>query len=244
MPALNTRKFDRLLDALHGTTSPNNLRTVGRRIFREHGIKTAGYRHIPPRGAKQTTPQSLISSIGFRPDWIKRFCDKRYYEVSKFVSSAMHNSEPRKWTDFQKSADLNERERAMLADFTRYNPGRGIVIPVFGPHERNGVFTIGFGPNCEPPSGITIPELQFVSQILHHRLCCLVQREIFDAIKLSKRERDVLEKIAIGQSTREIAADLGIKTSTVDTYVRRIFDKLNVSSRNSAVLRASALGLI
>lgn len=52
---------------------------------------------------------------------------------------------------------------------------------------------------------------------------------------LTRRELAVLNLIADGQTNAEIAYRLGIKPSTVKTYLQRIMEKLNASSRMEAV---------
>jgi DNA-binding NarL/FixJ family response regulator len=55
---------------------------------------------------------------------------------------------------------------------------------------------------------------------------------------LTDRERDVLTLIAEGASNGQIARSLGISLKTVQNYVSRILDKLQVSDRNQAAQRA------
>ena len=52
--------------------------------------------------------------------------------------------------------------------------------------------------------------------------------------QLSKREEEVLELLARGFLCKEISDELGISTHTVDTYRRRIYEKLHVRSRAQA----------
>jgi DNA-binding CsgD family transcriptional regulator len=61
---------------------------------------------------------------------------------------------------------------------------------------------------------------------------------------LSDREHDVLGLLARGYSYAEIATLLGISTQTVGTYVKRLYRKLEVSSRSEAVFEASSRGLL
>ena len=55
---------------------------------------------------------------------------------------------------------------------------------------------------------------------------------------LTDRERDVLALIADGASNAQIARSLGLTVKTVQNYVSRILDKLQVSDRTQAALRA------
>lgn len=52
---------------------------------------------------------------------------------------------------------------------------------------------------------------------------------------LSPRERDVLDLLAKGYLYKEIAEKLGVSMMTVDTYVRRTYEKLQVNSRSQAI---------
>lgn len=75
------------------------------------------------------------------------------------------------------------------------------------------------------------------------RLCCLRatftrQRAAPVAPVLSAREREVLNRIACGQSIPAIAAELYVAPSTVKTHVQRLYEKLGVSDRAAAVAEA------
>ena len=54
---------------------------------------------------------------------------------------------------------------------------------------------------------------------------------------LSPRESEVLELLARGYLYKEIAASLAISVPTVNTYIRRIYEKLHVRSRAQAVAK-------
>ena len=61
---------------------------------------------------------------------------------------------------------------------------------------------------------------------------------------LTEREQTVLGLLPTGLSAREIADQLGISRDTVKTHTKRIYQKLGVSSRRSAVGRGRELGLL
>jgi DNA-binding CsgD family transcriptional regulator len=61
---------------------------------------------------------------------------------------------------------------------------------------------------------------------------------------ITPRELDILEHIASGKSTREIAAALFVSENTVKTHASRLFDKLDVNRRTQAVEAGKRLGLI
>ena len=63
-------------------------------------------------------------------------------------------------------------------------------------------------------------------------------------IALSAREHEVLGHITKGFTSNEIADFMQVSYHTVQTYVRRIYEKLNVNSRSEAVYEARHQGLL
>ncbi|AKF09537.1 response regulator [Sandaracinus amylolyticus] len=61
---------------------------------------------------------------------------------------------------------------------------------------------------------------------------------------VTARELDVLRYLGRGASNKEIAAALFVTEGTVKNHVTSIFEKLGVTSRTEAAMRAKELGLI
>lgn len=65
-----------------------------------------------------------------------------------------------------------------------------------------------------------------------------------EAPPLSRREKEILQKVAYGATTKEVAHDLGISPHTVKTHLERIFEKLGANDRAQAVAIAIRSGLV
>lgn len=61
-------------------------------------------------------------------------------------------------------------------------------------------------------------------------------------IRLSPRERQVIAGVVAWRSNDEIAGDLGVSRKTVEAYLSRLFERLQVSSRVELALRAEREG--
>lgn len=61
---------------------------------------------------------------------------------------------------------------------------------------------------------------------------------------LTQREQEVLEQLATGKSTREIAEVLGLGDETVKSHLSRIYQKLKATDRVQAVVIAMRHGLV
>lgn len=61
---------------------------------------------------------------------------------------------------------------------------------------------------------------------------------------LSPREVEILQQVAYGSTTKEVADQLGISFHTVKTHLERIFEKLGANDRAQAVAIAIRQGLV
>jgi two-component system NarL family response regulator len=62
--------------------------------------------------------------------------------------------------------------------------------------------------------------------------------------QLSAREAEVLQRMAAGESNKEIGAALFVSEGTVKTHVKSILSKLDAGSRMAAVSIATARGMV
>jgi DNA-binding NarL/FixJ family response regulator len=96
----------------------------------------------------------------------------------------------------------------------------GAGVPLLSPHE-------------------TVDLLRLVSQ---HRGRDQRERETLG--RLTRREQEVLEALALGLSDKEIAERLGVGIETVRTHMVNLFKKLGVESRLQALLFAVRQGVV
>ncbi|TMK18315.1 MAG: helix-turn-helix transcriptional regulator [Actinobacteria bacterium] len=63
-------------------------------------------------------------------------------------------------------------------------------------------------------------------------------------VRLTGREREVLAVAAEGLTARQIATRLGVRERTVTTHLGRIYGKLGVGNRLSAIRMAARSGMV
>lgn len=66
----------------------------------------------------------------------------------------------------------------------------------------------------------------------------LKPRAVEPEVELCNRERQILDLLAKGHRYKEIADELGITIHTVRSFIRRMYEKLQVHSRTEALLKA------
>jgi DNA-binding NarL/FixJ family response regulator len=92
--------------------------------------------------------------------------------------------------------------------------------------------------------GESILDKALATRLLQRLAREMSYREEMPPGRLSPREREVLQLLTQGQTNREIAGNLTVSVSTVKIHVEHILDKLGVSDRTQAAVRAIELGLL
>ncbi len=85
-----------------------------------------------------------------------------------------------------------------------------------------------------------------IQQAIAQKIVAFVTQQKNEALveDLTDREMEVLVALAKGLTNKAIATQLGISDRTVQGHIAHIFNKLNVSNRTEAVMRAVALGWV
>lgn len=213
---------------------------------RSHNIAKVSYHHLPPPGT-DAGPSAIPRFIeeGFPDDFVRHYIDDNLFEIDPGPAIARLQSRPFRWSRLSQFGPLSEEQQAFLADVIANNPEDGLALEVFGPAGRNGYIGLGFA--VTPPDPLPEPELrrlQWACQLAHWRYCELRPLSDFGIEALSTRETEILNWVARGKSNVDIATILDISANTVDTYMRRIFAKYNVTDRTTAAVLGVGAGVI
>jgi len=71
-----------------------------------------------------------------------------------------------------------------------------------------------------------------------------VNRAAIRSLGLTPRECQILQRLASGQSNKELARELHISPNTVKTHIARVYEKLEVRNRVEAIEKARWLAII
>jgi LuxR family transcriptional regulator/LuxR family quorum-sensing system transcriptional regulator CciR len=230
--------------AVTGASTFGELRKACIKHFKRLGVSMMSYHHMPPPGIGDYNAPLDVFAEGFPQDWVHEYVKNRYYDFDPIPKYAQISSKPFWWTDIRSHPDLTEEERGYLDRLEQVDLGDGLAIPVFGPHGRNGYSALGFGKNRPNLSDFEISQFQWCCQLGHQRYSELLRRKASEDIHLSNREHEILQWVVRGKSNSVIADIIGISSHTVDTYMRRLYMKLEVSDRVTAALRGLAIGVI
>ncbi|MBI1391681.1 MAG: LuxR family transcriptional regulator [Alphaproteobacteria bacterium] len=240
-----SQTLERFALRLRAAESFELLRDIVVSFLDAEGVAMASYHHLPPPGAKDYAPTISVAAHGFPEDWLRAYRDQRYYEIDPIPRRVLDLGLPFWWSEAREMPGLSAAEKDFLNELERAGFGDGLAIAVFGPHGRNGYVGLGCGVGNGPKwSAEKVARLQIAAQAGHQQYCHLLAAKAPAGVSLSDREQQILGWMARGRSNAAIAETVGISPNTVDTYVRRIYEKLDVTDRVTASLRGHALGLI
>lgn len=239
MPPANG-EFWLLLDEINCARGVEQLRTAIMGSLAAIGFHAA-YIVTPVSIDRQVGRQ--LFNIGFPHSWERRYRE-RFRAVDPLPDFALRHDRVFRWSDILALPDLPPGERRYISLMARYSRLDGVGVGCFGPQARSGFMAAGRPADSNALRYTNLLRVQTIGQMAFLRYAELVRPFDTEAPALSRREMDVMRWLAGGKSNSVIADILGIQKSSVDVYVRRIFDKLGVSDRTTASVRALALGLI
>lgn len=238
------RGFVEFAACLEQTHSFTELRNSCVHFFLDHGIKRMSYHHLPPVGAEDYDPHISVAAYGFPEEWVELYVGRELYRVDPIPRRALCSTVPFLWSETRSMPGISTGETEYLDLLAESGIGDGLAVPVFGPFGRNGYVGLGFGTETIDLSPSQFLQLRLASQLGHQAYCEILYSKAPKNVTLSKREREILEWVGRGKSNAVIAMILQISKHTVDTHLRRIYQKIGVADRVTAALRGMALGLL
>ena len=147
------------------------------------------------------------------------------------------------WFDMDKIQTLTNSQKKFLVELKKSDLGDGLVIPTFGPNNQNGFFGLGSGTSERNFTDFEISMLHHYCQTIHLSYCKRTTIRRANS-QLTNKEIEVMKQVALGLSTSDIAKELGVTSNTVNTHLKRVYHKFEVTDRVSATLRFLAHGYI
>lgn len=250
-------EFDDIVHAVQAAPAPLSLWELLLDLAKENGIERLSYQHygVVPRWGENAEPRHEIITVsptetlhiaayGISKELVDQYVREKLYLIDPIPELAQKIADPFFWSDVESIGKVAGMKAKMPDALAKARAGDGLAIQVFGPGQRDGFFGLGFGENPPDLSPQEIRQTQCVLQLVHIRYCGFVIGELGNRPSLSPREREVLEWIAKGKSNSVIADILGLSYHTIDTMVRRIFQKLGVNDRVTAAIKGVGAGLV
>ncbi|WP_159437104.1 helix-turn-helix transcriptional regulator [Parasphingorhabdus marina] len=231
------------LDDIGQKTEVIDVLRLIRKICEELGADRTSY-HLTPKLHSQTDRAIHLLASGFSSEWISLYEDPEFRCHDPIPDLVMQYGEPITWLDALALRKLSKGEQGYADALKAHGLEHGIGIPLYGKNMRHAYCSFTFPDPEMLQDSRLIATIAALSRAAHLKICSLIDQTENDSGRLSERERQVVQRIASGFSNKAIADDLEISLSTADTYVKRVFAKLEVNDRIGATIKALEKGIL
>jgi DNA-binding CsgD family transcriptional regulator len=235
--------MDKALARIDAQTSVSDVIAATGREAALLGV-TAGTFHVAAPHASQVGPRVYVAEFGHDPEWIDAYRTAEFRQHDPFPDFVMRTGNVMTYVDVLRQISLTADQNAFVAQLKERGQFETIAIPVYGPFDFDTYATITMGRPFTPEDELLIYHVVGVVEASNRRIAHLLESSAAKQIDLSEREGQVLNWMGRSKSSGDIATILDIGPATVDTYVRRLYAKLDVNDRISAVLKGVRFGLI
>lgn len=174
--------------------------------------------------------------------WFERYMERGYVEIDPVFHHSKTALRPFAWSEAR--YDSKSRAAQVMNEAADFGFAAGFCVPTLTPF---GPLNVTFGGRRSELSRedrgmlhlVAIYAQQRATELLSNKL-----KDVADILRLSPREREVLQRCAEGKTSERIAEALGISTHTVLTHINGACRKLGARSRTAAVAKAMHAGLI
>jgi DNA-binding CsgD family transcriptional regulator len=209
-----------------------------------HGVGFNALGYMLLQRGQPDEPVALFSH-GLSDEIVQGYAALGYGKYDAVARYGLSTGKPFLRSQLPAHTALSRREWQHRQRLDALGLGEALILPVFGPGNSNGIISLAFPREEELIGRLNWSELQALAQLVHLRCIALrPDRPVEIDNPLSARELEILRWVAQGKSNVVIADILQISSGTVDTYLRRVFEKLNVADRTSAAVKGVGLGLI
>lgn len=210
------------------------------------------YYRIFRRAVRRIAVKDVVLAEQQPEGWAAVYDAKKYSEIDPIERSLSLLQKPVRWRDavcLLPQAAHRKRAAKLFQDAARHGLREGYAFPI---HGRNGmlggVFISGLG--CH----LTEAELVVFDAVMRATFWRVVEfagqsedlltLPDLSVAQLTRRERDVLTLLALGNTSPEIGKALSISCHTADWYLSGIQRKLGARNRQHVVALAFRYGLI
>ena len=236
-------KFDQLLQLVQGD-GPEAWRQVLYSLARDCGFDQVLYGMVPSRHAKL---ENAFLLSNYSREWRERYDAERLAYIDPTVSHCLSSALPVVW---QPSLFDAPAQRELYEEACGYGIRSGVTFPIHGPNGEFGV--LSFAADALPDAATLrdlhqhLPELAMIRDYAFQGAStfCSGATALEAPPRLTPRELEVLSWAMAGKSSWEISKIVSCSEATINFHMANVRQKFNVNTRQQAVVKAIALGLI
>ena len=198
--------------------------------------------------SRHTRFESAFLRSNYSADWRDRYDRNGFAYVDPTVAHCLSSTIPIVWEPGTFAS--GPQQAGLYEEASAHGIRSGATLPVHGPQGEFGVisFASDARPDADARRAMTeaLPMLSLVRDYAFISSGRFREEETRpeEAPRLTRRELEVLQWVMAGKSSWEVARITGCSEATVNFHLANVRQKFDVNTRQQAVVKAIALGLI
>jgi DNA-binding CsgD family transcriptional regulator len=185
-------------------------------------------------------------------EWVRRYDDQAYIDVDTRITRALDSPLPLIW-DYEGEHGRSAKSDVFLDESLAHGVGSGVVCGTHGAGHTRVIFALSnAAPRIDDLRRREIVERFGDILLLGACFHAIFMKSVVErglppssqGAPLSARETQCLALAARGQTSQDIASQLGISERTVQFHFDGIRSKLGAANRQEAIAKAMARGMI
>ena len=190
--------------------------------------------------------ENAFVQSNYSTEWRERYDAERFAYVDPTVGHCLTSILPIVW---EPEAFSTAGGRALYEEACSHGMRTGVTLPIHGPNGEVGLLSLASdaapGENFSRQVAHTMGDLTLLRDYAFaSSVPFALQGGGEAAPRLTRRELEVLQWVMAGKSSWEISMITRCSEATVNFHLANVRQKFNVNTRQQAVVKAIALGLI
>ncbi len=242
------QSFEEFVEATLALETHEELFLAYQQATGDYGYDRVVYTLITDHPSIQKSALHGVMS-NYPEDWMAHYRQESFEKIDPVIRVAAGSTSPFFWSEIMARDGWTPAQHRFMQEGAEAGLSDGACITVFGGLNEAAGVGLASSDGGVDANAKTLHMLRAITTHFHYRYCELEAKRLqmqtrSRDITLSERETEVLCWCAEGKSETDIADILKISSETVKFHKRNIFQKLGVSDRTMAVLKAFRLGLI
>lgn len=196
--------------------------------------------------SRHTQYENAFVQTNYSTEWRERYDAERFAYVDPTVGHCLLSTLPIVW---EPDAFSNAGGRILYEEASAYGMRTGVTLPIHGPNGEVGLLSLAS--DAAPGEKFSREITQRMADLTLLRDYSFATSVPFahptggeQAPRLTRRELEVLNWVMAGKSSWEISMITRCSEATVNFHLANVRQKFNVNTRQQAVVKAIALGLL
>ncbi len=213
-------------------------------LARQQGFEQVLYGAVGSRHARLET--AFLRS-NYAAKWRQRYDSEKLHYIDPTVAHCLASSLPIVW---EPDTFNQPSQRELYEEACGYGIRAGITFPIHGPNGEFGVISFASDtlPNEKFARAVTqfLPTLSLIRDYAFQSSLKFIEvrHEGEQTPHLTKRELEVLSWVMVGKSSWEVSKITNCSEATINFHIANIRQKFNVNTRQQALVKAIALGIL